>query len=77
MGLLTTDYERDDVAAAAVDLLLARLLEQQGYDHAALDRYLTLIQRLQSPSYALRTDPDMGNLVNDPALAVAGGRPAA
>jgi len=68
LATLTHDYPTDDVAAAAVDLLLARLLQVEGYDRAALDQYQALIQRLASPSYDLRSDPELGSLAAQPQL---------
>jgi predicted Zn-dependent protease len=66
LAVLTSDYVQDDVAGAAVDLLLARLLQIEGYDRAALGRYEILLQRLASPSYDLRNDPELGGLAADP-----------
>jgi predicted Zn-dependent protease len=66
LSLQTRQYQQDEVAAAAVDLLLARLLQQEGYDTAALDRYHVLLGRLDKPSFALRADPDLGPLTENP-----------
>jgi predicted Zn-dependent protease len=66
LAVQTTDYQTDDVAAAAVDLLLARILELEGYDRAALDRYQSLMDRLANPTYDLRSDPELGSLAERP-----------
>jgi tetratricopeptide (TPR) repeat protein len=66
LAMLTSDYQEDDVTAAAVDLLLGRLLQELGYDRAAEDQYLALIHRLANPSYALRSDTELGALVDHP-----------
>jgi predicted Zn-dependent protease len=66
LAVQTTGYQTDDVAAAAVDLLLARILELEGYDRAALDRYQSLMDRLANPTYNLRSDPELGSLADRP-----------
>lgn len=66
LALLSPEYLQDDVAAATVDFLLARLLQDQGYDRAALDQYTVLLQRLDDPSLALRSEPDLANLADNP-----------
>jgi len=66
LALQTSQYRSNSAAAASVDLLLARILQQDGYSRAALDEYLRLQQRLANPTEALRTDPDLGFLIIAP-----------
>lgn len=75
LGLLTTDYRRDDPADGEADFLLARALEQQGYDRAALQMYERLLGRIRGAQFAARMNPQMGALLSHPdvlALHVAG-----
>ena len=75
LGLLTTDYRRDDPADGEADFLLARALEQQGYDRAALQMYERLLARIRGAHFAARMNPQMGALLSRPdalALHVAG-----
>lgn len=68
LAMETPQYQSDDVAASAVDLLLARLLQQQGFDRASLDQYQVLLHRLATAGPDLRDDPELGLLVSDPTL---------
>jgi len=68
LAIQTTDYARDDDGAAVVDYFLARALQQRGYDRAALDRYAILLDRLQRPSFTIRSNPELGYLINRPEL---------
>ncbi len=45
-----TEYQSDESDAAVADLFLARALQQGGYDRAALERYATLLRRVQGRS---------------------------
>jgi tetratricopeptide (TPR) repeat protein len=53
LALLTGDYRRDNGGAASAEFLLARALQRNGNDRAALDAYARLIVRLRRPG-ALR-----------------------
>jgi tetratricopeptide (TPR) repeat protein len=65
----TPSYAKDhDDEAALVDLLLARTLQQKGYDRAALDAYQALLQRLQHPNLAMRTNAELMFLANRPEM---------
>jgi tetratricopeptide (TPR) repeat protein len=71
LALLTTDYRRDDPAAGEADYLLARALQQQGYDRAALQMYERLLSRLQNPRLAVRINSQVAQLLSHPdTLAV-------
>jgi tetratricopeptide (TPR) repeat protein len=74
LALLTTDYARGDPADGEADFLLARALQQQGYDRAALEMYDRLLSRLRSPSMSARLNPQIGVLLHHPdelALQIA------
>jgi len=49
LALLTSDYRRDNGGAASAEFLLARALQRNGNDRAALDAYARLIVRLRRP----------------------------
>jgi tetratricopeptide (TPR) repeat protein len=49
-----------------VDYLLARTLQQMGYDRAALNQYSRVIAWLQDPSQSLPQDPELVELLNRP-----------
>lgn len=68
LATLTSEYTSDDDGAAVADYFLARALQQKGYDRAALDRYAMLLQRLESPSFTIRSNPELGYLINRPEL---------
>ena len=65
------DYQTDDVTASSVDLLLARILQQEGYDRASLDCYQSLIHRLSNPSLDVESDPELGLLIQQPQSLLA------
>jgi Tfp pilus assembly protein PilF len=66
LAMQTSQYATDSADAASVDLLLARLLQQDGYTRAALDEFLQLQQRLADPTEEMRDDQDLGYLVASP-----------
>jgi predicted Zn-dependent protease len=66
LAVLSPDYQDDDVTATEVDYVLAPLLEQMGYDKAALDRYQVLLHRIENPSFALTSDPTLAGLIDTP-----------
>src|SRR5688500_14414672 len=47
LALLTSDYRRDNGGAASAEFLLARALQRNGNDRAALDAYARLLVRLR------------------------------
>ncbi len=55
----TEDYRQDGERAGEVDLTLARVLQEAGYDRAALEVYERLRQRLARPSMALRGNGEL------------------
>jgi tetratricopeptide (TPR) repeat protein len=74
LALLTSEYRRDDPAAGEADFLLARALQQDGYDRAALQMYERLLSRLHNPGMALRANAQVAALLAHPdtlALNVA------
>ncbi|HXE53540.1 MAG TPA: tetratricopeptide repeat protein [Tepidisphaeraceae bacterium] len=71
LALQTSDYGHDSSASAQADFLLARALQRQGYDRAALQLYERLMSRLQNPTMSLRRDPHVAILLSHPdALAL-------
>ncbi len=68
LAMQTTDYTTDDDRTATVDYLLADVLQQEGYDRAALDRYDSLMKRLEKPGRDIRSNPELQYLVTRPEL---------
>jgi tetratricopeptide (TPR) repeat protein len=66
LAMLCSDYDKDIPKSAAVDFLLGRALQQQGYNQAALDQFTRVTERLANATDALRNDPDVGFLVDSP-----------
>ncbi|HEY2588734.1 MAG TPA: hypothetical protein VGI81_23530, partial [Tepidisphaeraceae bacterium] len=66
LALLTSEYRRDDPAAGEADFLLARALQKEGYDRAALELYERLMARLQHAHFAERTNPQVALLLAHP-----------
>lgn len=64
----TSDYRADEIGSAAVELFLARGLQEQGYDRAALEQYQRISARMANGASQLRNDPDIGFVVNEPEL---------
>lgn len=62
----TTEYERDDSAAAVVDFYLGKALQQDGYDLAALECYGSLVNRLQAGRLNTRGVPELAYLAQQP-----------
>lgn len=58
----SAEYGRSDVDAAAVDLLLGRTLQSRGYELAALESYVSLIERLRRPDFTFRLRPKLAAL---------------
>ena len=62
----TGDYVDSDAEAAVVDFHLARILQQGGYDQAAVDVYERLLRRLARRSLSIRGNPDVAALAANP-----------
>ena len=60
------DPEGGPVHPAVADFYLARVLQQKGYDRAALAQYDVLLKKLQRPSLAIRTSPELAILAARP-----------
>jgi tetratricopeptide (TPR) repeat protein len=65
LALLTSDYRRDNGGAASAEFLLARALQRNGNDRAALDAYARLLVRLRRPS-AMRANSELSFLASQP-----------
>ncbi len=63
---LTSGYAAGEPEAVSADYFLARALQSQGYDHAAVECYKSLIKRLARPTLALRSDPQLSDLAVRP-----------
>ncbi|MBC8107719.1 MAG: tetratricopeptide repeat protein [Anaerolineae bacterium] len=61
VGLQTRQYADDEAAAAVADYFLAKSLQQQGYDRAALEQYEKLLERLTRRTLALRSDAELAD----------------
>src|SRR5205085_1477421 len=61
LGLQTKQYADDEAAAAIADYFLAKALQQQGYDRAALEQYEKLLDRLTRRTLALRSDAELSD----------------
>lgn len=67
----TEEYRHDDPMAVEVDFLLARALQESGYDRAALSTYEQLLNRLQTQPWLVRQNPQGAALLSHPeALAL-------
>ncbi|HEX3355864.1 MAG TPA: tetratricopeptide repeat protein [Tepidisphaeraceae bacterium] len=66
LAIQTTQYQTDDDSAGLVDFYLARVLQQKGYDRAAIDRYDSLLTRLEHPTMAIRTNPELAFIAAHP-----------
>ncbi len=62
----TREYASNDGDAAAVDLDLAQLLRQLGYDRAAIEQYEKLLWRLSRRSLSVRGHPQVAALARRP-----------
>jgi len=65
-AMLTPEYDDGDDRAVLVDMYLAETLQLQGYDRAALDRYVSLLARTQSPGPELRGNPEVNYYIQHP-----------
>ncbi|WP_428939164.1 tetratricopeptide repeat protein [Fontivita pretiosa] len=69
MARQTTEYRQaEDPLALVVDYRLAVLLQQQGYDRAALDCYQSLLRRIQRNGIRFRASPEASYLQAHPHL---------
>jgi tetratricopeptide (TPR) repeat protein len=71
LALQTRDYQTDDAGAATADYFLARAVQQQGYDRAAIDRYESLLRRLKRPTLSVRGDPEANDWASRPEAIYA------
>src|SRR5688572_12145150 len=66
IGMQSKQYAEDEAAAGIADYFLARALQQQGYDRAALEQFEKLLGRLQHRSLALRSDAELADWASRP-----------
>lgn len=71
LAIQTSGYKKDEAGAAIADYFLARALQQQGYDRAALEEYQSLIKRLDRPTLAVRSDPELNDWASHPQAVYA------
>lgn len=68
LAQLTADYQAGDALASVVDYRLGLLLEDGGYDRAALQCYSRLLDRLAHPGQDARSNPEVVYLMSRPEL---------
>lgn len=68
LARLTPDYERFDVDAVAIDLLLGRLLSEKGYTRAAIECFEAVLPILEAGSFELRARPELADVIAKPAM---------
>jgi predicted Zn-dependent protease len=68
IGRLTDDYQQEEDSAAATDLLLARALQQKGYERAASDEYQLVLDDLEHPTMGMRTNMELSFLIAHPEV---------
>ena len=68
LALLTSEYRKDSPSAAEADYLLARGLQEAGYDRAALECYERLLNRLTNQPLALHHNPQAAALLAHPGF---------
>lgn len=68
LAMQTEQYKAGEVRAAVVDYHLAVLLEQNGYDRAALECYTRLADRLEHPRPGARENAEVALLMSQPEL---------
>ena len=64
----TSAYKNDNEAAAVTDFFLARTLQRKGYSRAALETYARLVKRIEHPTIAFRSNPELMGLLSQPEL---------
>ena len=65
---LPDEYQQEEDSAAATDLLLARSLQQKGYDRAASDEYELVLEDMQHPTMAMRSNMELEFLLAHPEV---------
>jgi tetratricopeptide (TPR) repeat protein len=60
------DHGQDEPDDAMVDLLLARALQDAGYDQAALESFQSLLLKLDRSSFTFRARPELAFLTQQP-----------
>jgi tetratricopeptide (TPR) repeat protein len=68
LALVTSDYATDEADAAVTELFAGRALARAGYHTAAVQVYDRLLRRLETPSFAMRADPEVAYLLVRPEL---------
>jgi len=68
LALHAPGYQQRDAAAGEADFFLARALQEQGYDRAALQMYERLLARLQNPPLGMRNNQQIAMLLRHPDL---------
>lgn len=68
LAKLTRDYQAHDDSSAVTDLLLARALQQEGYDQAAIDEYQLVMNNLQYPTSSMRSNVELSFLIDHPEV---------
>jgi tetratricopeptide (TPR) repeat protein len=71
LALLTRGYRRQEQTSALAEYLLARALQRQGYDTAALELYDRLLAHLRTMDLARDTHPDLIQAVARPEVLFA------
>ncbi len=66
LAMQTQDYDDNASQAAVIDLLLAKSLEQAGYDRASLECYTRLIERLENGGIQTHGSPELAYLMSQP-----------
>jgi len=59
LARMTSSYKSDDDRAALVDYYLARSLQEQGYDRAAIDMYCGFVDRVKYARPSVRVYPEL------------------
>jgi predicted Zn-dependent protease len=68
LAKISTGYQKKQNGSAAVEVFLARTLEQMGYFRAALNEFLLIEQRLKHPTRELSLDPDTSFIAGTPQI---------
>lgn len=71
LAILTPEYATDVDRAAVADFLLARALQEGGYDRASADRYRALLVRLDTYSTTSRPSSDVQQMMLHPEIIFA------
>lgn len=68
IGRLTDAYQHDEDLAAETDMMLARALQQKGYDRAASDEYRLVLDDLDTPTNMMRGNMELAFLIAHPEV---------